>query len=244
MKEERYFLVPYAAEHDSLPEDEAAHALKALRMKEGDEMVLIDGRGSFHRARLIRVDSKICRYEILETVPQPKGWRGRIHLAVAPTKNIDRVEWMAEKITEVGFDEMTFLDCRNSERRKVRTDRIMRIVISAVKQSRKPYIPVVNPVTPFADFVRQRRPGRKFICHCHEDIERKELQDELVAMKDEGEVTILIGPEGDFSREEVEEAVKCGYESAALGTFRLRTETAGVMAVSMFSLAGRFKRPG
>ncbi len=241
MKEERYFLVPDAASLSELPAEEAQHAYKVLRLRRGDEAVLIDGAGNFHRVRLTEVEQKSCKYELLSSVPQPKGWQGRIHLAVAPTKNSDRIEWMVEKITEIGFDELTFLDCKHSERRKVRPERINKVVASAVKQSRKAFLPVVNDIVPFDEFIALPLKGRKFICHCYEEIKRSELPDELAQLAGNEEVTILVGPEGDFSVKEVQRAVAQGFTSVALGTFRLRTETAGVMAVSMYNLSNRKK---
>ncbi len=242
MKEERYFLVPDAMLLSELPEEEAQHAARVLRLKEGDEIMLIDGEGSFHRARLTAVTQKGCTYEIIETKLQKKGWHGRVHLAIAPTKKMERMEWMAEKCTEIGFDVLTFLECQFSERRSIRTERIEKIVASAVKQSRKPFVPVVNELTDFAHFVVQPIEGKKYICHCHEEVERTELLEEFMELAPGEDVTILIGPEGDFSTEEVWKAINCGYKPVTLGTFRLRTETAGVMAISMYSLANRNKK--
>ncbi|MCD8281834.1 MAG: 16S rRNA (uracil(1498)-N(3))-methyltransferase [Prevotella sp.] len=242
MKETHYFLVPDAANNVELPADEAQHALKVLRLGEGDEVVLIDREGNFHKARLTSVGHDGCRYEIIDSASQPKGWEGRIHLAIAPTKNMDRIEWMAEKCTEIGIDEMTFLDCRRSERRRMRTDRVIRVVEAAVKQSRKPFVPIVNEMIPFDEFIHLPLAGTKYICHCYEEIERSELPDELAAIQPAESVTVMVGPEGDFTIEEVRDAVRCGFKSVALGTFRLRTETAGVMAVSMYSLAHRNKK--
>ena len=144
MKEARYFYVPQAHVESQLPSEEATHALRVLRLQPGDEIFLIDGEGTFHLARVTIASSKHCAYEILESMPQSPTWNGRIHLAMAPTKMMERVEWMVEKATEVGFDEVTFLDCRFSERRVVKTERVEKIVIAAMKQSRKAWKPVVN----------------------------------------------------------------------------------------------------
>ena len=160
MKEARYFYVPGASTAGQLPDDEATHAIRVLRLREGDEIFLIDGVGNFHRAEVTLVSSKHCAYQVLETIPQTSVWRGHIHLAMAPTKMMDRVEWMAEKATEIGFDELSFLDCRFSERRVVKTDRVERIVVAAVKQSRKAWMPVVNEMMPFERFVRTPREVR------------------------------------------------------------------------------------
>ncbi len=240
--EDRYFLVPDALERTDLPEEEAQHAYKVLRLNERDEIVLIDGKGCFHRAQLTLVSKKLCTYVIKETTHQDKGWDGSIHLAIAPTKNFDRMEWMAEKCTEIGFDSLSFLDCQNSERHRVRMERIERVVASAVKQSRKPYMPVLRDIVDFNHFIVQPYGGKKFICHCNEDIERAELLEEMDALPPGEEATIIVGPEGDFSTEEVWRATNNGFKSVSLGTFRLRTETAGVMAVSMFNLVNRIKK--
>ncbi len=240
MKEARYFYVPGASTAGQLPDDEATHAIRVLRLREGDEIFLIDGVGNFHRAEVTLVSSKHCAYQVLETIPQTSVWRGHIHLAMAPTKMMDRVEWMAEKATEIGFDELSFLDCRFSERRVVKTDRVERIVVAAVKQSRKAWMPVVNEMMPFERFVRTPREGVKFIAHCYEEIERNDLFNSLMAMEDDNpQVTILVGPEGDFSVGEVRLAMDNGYVPVSLGECRLRTETAALSAVMMAQLTLR-----
>ena len=240
MKEVRYFYVPEAETQVELPAEEATHALRVLRLKGGDEIFLMDGEGSFYRAEVTAASSKRCLYEIKETMPQERAWKGHIHLAIAPTKMMERIEWMAEKATEIGFDELSFLNCQFSERKVVKTPRIDKIVISAVKQSHKAWKPVVNEMIPFKEFIAQPRTGKKYICHCYEEIDKVDLFAELQKpFDDEGDVTILVGPEGDFSIEEVQLALQHGYVSVSLGTSRLRTETAGLMAVAMANLARR-----
>ncbi|MCR5132140.1 MAG: 16S rRNA (uracil(1498)-N(3))-methyltransferase [Prevotella sp.] len=238
MKEVRFFYVPNAAEQSELPQEEAVHALRVLRLKEGDEIFLQDGKGVFHRAQVTIANNKHCFYDILESEPQQRMWNGRMHLAIAPTKNIDRMEWMAEKATEVGFDELTFLDCQFSERRQLRVDRIEKIVVSAMKQSRKAWLPKVNEMVPFRQFVSQPRQGRKFIAHCYDEISRADLFEQL-QQNPSDETLVLVGPEGDFSVDEVKLAMDNGFEPISLGTSRLRTETAGLVAVTMAHLAKR-----
>jgi len=242
MKESRYFYVPDAFHQQELPMEEALHALRVLRLKGGDEMFLIDGEGMFYRAEVTIAATKRCMYEIKETLPQEKCWNGKIHLAVAPTKTMDRIEWFAEKATEIGFDELSFLNCKFSERKVMRTVRLDKIIVSAVKQSRKAWKPVVNPMINFKEFITRPCEGRKFIAHCYEEIERKDffelLQSPELKATDEA-VTVLIGPEGDFSIDEVKLALKNGYESISLGDARLRTETAALSAVMMAQLAKR-----
>lgn len=258
MKEVRYFYVPEAATQVELPAEEATHALRVLRLKGGDEIFLMDGEGSFYRAEVTAASSKRCLYEIKETMPQERAWKGHIHLAIAPTKMMERIEWMAEKATEIGFDELSFLNCQFSERKVVKTPRIDKIVISAVKQSHKAWKPVVNELESFKDFIQTPRLGRKFICHCYEEIEKKDFFQEISSSNgadaksassfasadgndasSSADITVLVGPEGDFSIDEVRLAMENGYESVSLGTSRLRTETAGLVAVHMAHIARR-----
>lgn len=240
MKEIRFFYVPDAGSVNELPQEEATHALRVLRLQVGDEINLMDGVGNFYRAEVSLATHKRCLYEILEALPQKPAWRGRVHLAIAPTKMMDRIEWMAEKATEIGFDQLSFLNCKFSERKTIRIDRIDKIVISAVKQSHKAWKPIVDDMVSFRDFVSAPRQGRKFICHCYEEVKKADLFEELQKpFADEGDVTVLVGPEGDFSIDEVKMAIANGFESASLGTSRLRTETAGLMAVAMANLARR-----
>lgn len=200
-------------------------------MHEGDNIYLMDGDGTFYLAEVTMVTGKKCSYQILEELPQQRSWKGRIHIAMAPTKMMDRVEWMAEKATEIGVDEFSFLECKFSERRQMRADRVEKIVVSATKQSRKAWKPVVNELTAFKKFIEEPREGGQYICHCYEEVERTDLFELLKADNTmPHDVTILIGPEGDFSIDEVRMAMEHGYKSVSLGTERLRTETAALSA--------------
>lgn len=241
MKEIRYFYVPNAANETEMPLEEAMHALRVLRIKSGDEIYLMDGEGCFYRAEVTLAATKRCLYEVKECMPQERAWNGHIHLVIAPTKMVDRIEWMAEKATEVGFDELSFLNCKFSERKVMRTVRLDKIIVSAVKQSHKAWKPIANQMVSFKEFIDIPRKGRKFICHCYEEIEKKDYFTELSKPfeGDDADVTVLVGPEGDFSIDEVKYALEHGYESVSLGTSRLRTETAGLMAVAMANLARR-----
>ena len=239
MKEVRYFHVPKAGEFDELPQEEAQHAIRVLRLVEGDEIFLMDGEGVFFRAEVTLAQGKHCHYRIIETIPQKKGWKGHLHIAMAPTKMMERVEWMVEKATEIGVDEFSFPLCKFSERKQMRKDRVEKIVVSAVKQSRKPWMPVVNEMTPFMDIIKHHPKG--FICHCYDEVPRTDFFEEIKSMdiKDNDEVLVLVGPEGDFSIEEVKAAVDAGYKSVSLGSARLRTETAALSAVMMMQLGVR-----
>lgn len=237
MKETRYFYAPDAATSGELPADEAAHAVRVVRLAQGDELLLMDGRGTFHRAEVTATTARRCLYRIVETMPQERQWAGRVHLAIAPTKMMERMEWMAEKATEVGLDELSFLLCRFSERKVVKADRVERIVVAAAKQSHKAWMPVVNGLTPFSKFIESHTTGARFIAHCYGEVPRTDLFDALRALPDDAEATVLVGPEGDFSIDEVRRAVAAGYTSVSLGRSRLRTETAGLSAVMMCQLS-------
>ena len=241
MKEERFFYQP-DIELGELTKEDTQHAVRVLRMKEGDELWLMDGRGVFYRAEISAASNHRCAYHILETIVQEKTWLGHLHIAMAPTKLNDRTEWMTEKATEVGVDEFSFLDCQFSERRNLKTERLDKIVISAMKQSRKAWKPVINDIIPVKQFLDAPREGRKFICHCHDEIPRTSLQrkmEDVRCKREEGRdecCTVLIGPEGDFSLEEVQYALEHGYESVSLGDSRLRTETAALVALMTIRL--------
>ncbi len=237
MKETRYFYVPDAASATELPADEASHAVRVLRMKPGDEMVLMDGVGTFFKAEVAVASPHHCVYRVVEEMPQLPQWHGRYHIAMAPTKLMDRTEWMLEKVTEIGVDEVSLLNCDNSERRVAKPARLEKILVSAMKQSRKAWKPVLNDMAAFRKFVSEPRGGMKFIAHCYEEIPRTYLYDELCGRDVSEAVTVLIGPEGDFTPDEVRMAVEAGYVSVHLGQSRLRTETAAMVAVMMMHLS-------
>lgn len=249
MKEQRYFFVPSPAD-GVLPDDEAQHALRVLRLTVGDEFYLTDGQGACCRAVISEADNhRRCRFRVVEQLnPQPE-WRGRIHVAVAPTKNMDRMEWLAEKATEVGWDRLSMLCCRFSERKAVKTERLEKIVVAAMKQSHKAWKPQVDEVQPFSHFIRRDDlPQQRFIAHCYEEQDvagsaadgtlggKPFLLDVLQPCTD---ALVLIGPEGDFSIDEVRQAVETGFRPISLGTSRLRTETAALVAVHLMRLANR-----
>ena len=239
MKEERYFYVPDAASTNELPAEEATHALRVLRLQNGDDMYLMDGRGNFYHAEVSLATHKKCLYTIKENLPQQKTWRGHIHLAIAPTKNIDRMEWLAEKATEIGFNGLHFLDCANSERRVLKTERVEKIVVSAAKQSHKGRFPQISPLEKFKTFIAKPFEGNKYIAHCYAqtDIDGTTEKPFLYDVVEKGKPSlVLIGPEGDFSVEEVRLAASLGFQSISLGESRLRTETAALVAVQLINL--------
>ncbi len=233
MKEVRYFYVPDAPNKEQLPEEEAQHAIRVLRLTKGDEIVLIDGVGNFFDATITATDRHNCHYRILRSHPFQPYWKGHIHLAMAPTKNIDRTEWVVEKATEIGFDQLSFLRCQFSERTQLKSERIERILISAMKQSKKALKPQLSDLCDFRQFVKAHSDVKhKFICHCYEG-EKPLLQDVLPHQSDS---LVMIGPEGDFSIEEVRIAEAAGFQSVSLGAARLRTETAALVAVHLMNL--------
>lgn len=226
------FYVPDIAERWELSEEEAAHALRVLRLSIGAELEITDGKGNLYKAVISSIAGKHCYVEAKEILPMPKGWNGNIHIAVAPTKNMDRIEWFAEKATEIGLDALTFVNCRFSERKVIKTERVERIVVSAMKQSLKYSKPVVDEMVDFKKFVSQERAGEKYIAHCY-DGEKNMLKD----IHQPGcDATVLIGPEGDFSPEEVKMAMEAGYKPVSLGNSRLRTETAALAACHILML--------
>lgn len=233
MKEQRFFYTP-EPQAGILPDDEAVHAVRVLRLTPGEEIYLMDGKGTFYSAVIDEASKKRCTYHITDTSPQPRQWGGHLHLAMAPTKNIDRTEWFAEKATEIGFDELTFLDCQFSERRMIKDERIEKILVSAMKQSHKPTLPRLNPMTPFDTFINNDITCPKYICHCYSDelpLLRQQLDGQTT-----GDALVLIGPEGDFSIDEVKRAEAAGFVSVSLGKSRLRTETAALVAVHLMHL--------
>lgn len=233
MKEQRFFYTP-EPQTGILPDDEAVHAVRVLRLTPGEEIYLMDGKGTFYSAVIDEASKKRCTYHITDTSPQPRLWGGHLHIAMAPTKNIDRTEWFAEKATEIGFDELTFLDCQFSERRMIKDERIEKILVSAMKQSHKPTLPRLNPMTPFDTFINNDITCPKYICHCYSDelpLLRQQLDGQTT-----GDALVLIGPEGDFSIDEVKRAEAAGFVSVSLGKSRLRTETAALVAVHLMHL--------
>lgn len=226
------FYAPDIAVNPELPEEEAGHCLRVLRLTVGDEIMLTDGKGCFYRAAISAATGKRCQVKVNEVISQEPFWKGHLHLAMAPTKNMDRIEWFVEKATEIGFDELSFLNCRFSERKVIKTERIEKIVVSAIKQSLKARKPVINEMVGFGRFMQREFAGQKFIAHCYEG-EKPLLKDVLQPGEDS---VILIGPEGDFSREEVEKAEAMGFRSISLGKSRLRTETAALVAVHTMNL--------
>ena len=226
------FYVPALSSGHVLPEEESQHAVKVLRLQVGEEITLIDGAGGFFKAKITNPHPKHCSFEITETILEYGKRDFNLHIAIAPTKNIERLEWFIEKATEIGIDEITPIICRFSERKVIKAERLEKIIVSASKQSLKAYFPKLNPLCSFDELIKNQQASQKFIAHCYDE-DKRLLQNEVQKSND---VLILIGPEGDFSREEVQKAMSAGFIPVSLGNSRLRTETAGVVACHTVSL--------
>lgn len=234
MKEQHFFYVPHP-ERNILPEEEASHALRVLRLGVGAALMLMDGAGNFYEAEITETRKGQASFCILNTLPQERAWVGHIHIAFTPTKNADRTEWAVEKITEIGVDEISLLSCDFSERRQMKRERLERIITSAMKQSRKAWRPILHEMQDFDTFIRQLpREGQqqRFICHC----QKGDLPALRCQLKEKRDVLTLIGPEGDFSLTEIAKAESCGFTSVSLGKSRLRTETAALVATHLMNL--------
>jgi len=216
----------------TLNEQESKHCNKVLRLDTNDMVQLIDGKGGFFTAKIIEPNPKKCMVEIVETKKDYKKRNHHLHIAIAPTKNNDRLEWFLEKATEIGIDEITPIVCEHSERKVIKPERLEKILISAMKQSIKAYKPQLNELVRYMDFIKQPFAGEKFIAHC-EDHEKSFLKNRYTVGRD---VLILIGPEGDFSPAEIELALQNQFKEISLGNSRLRTETAGVVACHTINL--------
>jgi len=183
MKETRFFYTPNASQATQLPDEEAAHAVKVLRLKTGDSITLMDGCGTYYQAVVVETSQRSCSYRITEVQPQQRQWKPWIHLAIAPTKLMDRMEWLVEKATEIGVDEISFLECQFSERRQLKMQRLDRIAVAAMKQSRKAWKPVLNDMMPFSRFIADHDKGLRFIAHCYDDRQRFNLWHELCTQR-------------------------------------------------------------
>lgn len=233
------FYAPDIATTMLLPDEEAQHCVRVLRLKEGEEVEVVDGKGHLHLCRILNANAKNCAVEIVGTTDVKPHWRCRITVAIAPTKNMDRMEWMAEKVTEMGVDRIVPLLCRYSERKVLKTERLRKILVAAMKQSLKATLPQLDDLTPFDDFMKALPDGQRFIAYCDPAIPRRDFVKECLP---ESDVTILVGPEGDFSQPEIRAALDAGFIPVSLGDSRLRTETAGVFACAAIHTINQLKK--
>ena len=214
-----------------LPIEEAHHIFHVLRSKSGENIQLTNGKGSLYTAKILEISKKTVTAEIIDEIKfQPR--KNTLHIAIAPTKNIDRLEWFIEKATEIGIEQITPLRCQRSERKEVKQERLEKVIISAAKQSGKAYFPNMNPIISFEKFIILNFNETKLIAHCDEG-EKKSLKEIFTHAAD---ALILIGPEGDFVPKEIELAIANGFSSLSLGLSRLRTETAALHVCSSFAI--------
>ena len=206
--------------------EESRHIVRVLRKKEGETLHITNGKGFLFNVEIVFANDKKCSVKIVESKEIKSNRDYYLHVVIAPTKNIDRFEWFLEKTTEIGIDTITPILCDHSERKVIKLDRFEKILQSAMKQSLQCYLPTINELTPFNSFINQDFKGQKFIAHC-EETDRKSLKNQLKSKQD---ITILIGPEGDFSVKEIETALQHNFIPVTLGNTRLRTETAAIAA--------------
>ncbi len=218
----------------TLNEEESKHAVRVLRLVEGDVVCLIDGVGGMYKAKITDSNPKRCTTTIFETQKEYGKTPFHLHVAIAPTKNIDRFEWFLEKATEIGIGEITPISCERSERKVVKTERLNKVVVAAIKQSVKAYLPKLNELTNFKQFIEQAFEGQKFIAHCLAGSEEKTHLKNVYTLGQNA--LILIGPEGDFSEQEIKLALQNGFKEISLSRSRLRTETAALVACDVINI--------
>ena len=226
------FYCPDIADTLTLGEEDSKHCVKVLRMGEGDTIEVVDGNGTLYTCRITMAHPKRCAVEVTERMQQPPHWGHRIVLGIAPTKNLDRIEWLVEKCVEMGVDRIIPLRCHNSERTVLKTERLKKIMVSAMKQSLKATLPLLDEMTPVAQVLAEPFEGTRCIAYCDEQLPRGQRLTLTGVYRPGQDVMVLIGPEGDFSPEEVQAARDAGFMPVTLGESRLRTETAGMMAVA------------
>ena len=212
-------------------EEESKHIVKVLRKKEGDVLQITNGKGYLFEAEILQAQAKRCKAQVISNQKRHKKMHW-FHMAVAPTKTNDRFEWFLEKATEIGVNEITPILCERSERKTIKRERLEKVVQSAMKQSLRTYLPKLNDAISYHEFMQQENTGLLFIAHCEND-EKMELKRRVAPDRD---VTIIIGPEGDFSRQEINEAYEKGFLPISLGEYRLRTETAAIVACTTVNI--------
>lgn len=230
-----YFITPVFSSvpcQVTLGSEESLHCIKVLRMRIGETLHLTDGSGNLYEGQIMAQDIKSCPVMLTSVIAEYGKRPFSLHLAVAPTKNIARFEWFLEKATEIGVDEITPLICEHSERVQLRIDRLQKIILAAAKQSIKTYLPILHEPRKFDDFIRLNLPAARFVAYVEE---HQPLH--LKTAYQQGDCIVLIGPEGDFSRKEMDAAFRQGFNPVSLGPSRLRTETAAVVACHIINIA-------
>ncbi|MCC8120116.1 MAG: 16S rRNA (uracil(1498)-N(3))-methyltransferase [Bacteroidales bacterium] len=234
------FYCPDIKSNPVLPESDSQHCVRVLRMSEGDALEVVDGRGMRYVCRLLEAHPKRAMVEIIEAKEQPLHWRNEITLAVAPTKLNDRMEWLVEKLVEIGINRIVPVRCAHSERKEIKRERLEKIAISAMKQSLKATLPRIDEMMPLTEFLKTVDSEQRFMGYCSDEFERRLL---ARTAKPGLSTAILIGPEGDFSHEEVASAISSGFTPVTLGDNRLRTETAALVAVTTIHILNQMSFP-
>ncbi len=223
------FYSPDIAETRMLPESDSRHAVRVLRMADGDELQVIDGRGTVYTCRIVEAHPKHAAVEIISSHKQQLPWSQQLAVAVAPTKHLDRMEWLVEKMTEVGVNRIIPLRTDRSERRDIKVERLEKIAVAAMKQSLKATLPVIDQMTSLQSLLELMPEAQRFVAYCNPEIPRVDLAKSYVPFRD---TLILIGPEGDFTPAEIRNTLDAGFLPVTLGENRLRTETAALFALS------------
>lgn len=221
------FYAPDIATNPVLPESDSQHCVRVLRMHEGDKVQVVDGCGKRYYCTIAVAHAKRTLLNIDAVEEQPPVWPAHISVAVAPTKHTDRMEWLVEKLVEIGVDRITPVRCARSERRDINAERLRKIAVAAMKQSLKAVLPQIDDMTPLATYLAEDNAEQQYVCYCDDSVERQLLSRALIAG---APVRLLIGPEGDFTPDEIEAAFKAGYVAVTMGDNRLRTETAALVA--------------
>ena len=223
------FFAPDIKETLELPESDSRHAVKVLRMREGDELQVIDGRGTAYTCRLADAHHKHAAVEIISSAPMPLPWKQQLAVAVAPTKHMDRMEWLVEKMTEVGVNTIIPLLCDRSERREIKTERLEKIAVSAMKQSLKATLPTIMEMTPLREVIKMMPDAQRVVAYCDPTLPRVDFGQSYEAGRGP---LMLIGPQGEFYPSEISQTLEAGFRPVTLGDNRLRTETAALYALS------------
>lgn len=234
------FYAPEISRIPILPEAESLHAVRVLRMSTGDELIATDGNGRRYRCTIVEPHPKHVLLEINGITESGNPWTGELIMAVAPTKHLDRIEWMVEKMIEIGVDRIVPLLCRRSERKELKIERINKIAVSAMNQSLKSVMPKIEQMTPIGQLIKEIPSGfQKFVGYCDERIERKLLSRSLEPNRN---TIIMVGPEGDFCPEEIESLLSSGFMPVSFGDTRLRTETAAICALETIHIINQLNQ--
>ncbi|MDE5594044.1 MAG: 16S rRNA (uracil(1498)-N(3))-methyltransferase [Muribaculaceae bacterium] len=228
------FYAPDINQSTFLPESDSQHCCRVLRMQAGDCIEIVDGRGALYKCRIATAHNKRTEVEIIERIDLPPVWQYNITVAVAPTKHLDRMEWLVEKLVEIGVNRIVPIRCMRSERKELKTERLEKIAVSAMKQSLKAVVPRIDEMMSLQSFLTSvDKSDQRFVAYCDDWVERRLLAREY---RPGSSVTVLIGPEGDFSPEEIKMTIDDGFVPVTLGDNRLRTETAALVACDTFHI--------